>query len=166
MRWRTGWLTNRAIVLIVLACLGLCAYLVQVEREYTAQQAQAEHHASADSASVMIGWRQPNKVQLHGVRIAGGASGTLRFGGYDPVAFLSIYDLPVLPPSKVYQLWCYDVLGGVDASSTFSIALDDQEPQLFHVVAPRLFGTYSHFAITIETAPVGRTPSDQLVLTN
>jgi hypothetical protein len=150
--------------LIFVAALSL--YLLTLSGEFQLQQDLAARFDSRRSSSLMLAWQQSTIVLMKGVGAGAGAAAQLRYGSYDPIAQLHVSDLPVLPPSQFYQLWCYTGADAADASTTFRTVMGDDEPLVVNVAAPNFFGAYSHFAVTIETNPTSVKPSTNVVLSN
>ena len=97
--------------------------------------------------------RSMQTIELKGIGIAAGASGSLLFNTRYASGQLHVQDLPVLPDSKVYQLWCIDAAGTVDAASAFKMPIDTEGDTTVSIIAPRLLYAYVHFRITIQ--PIG-----------
>jgi hypothetical protein len=153
-------------LLASLLLLLTSVYVWQVGSTWRAQEAVATEDELMRSSGGMIAWRQTELVGLHGVGIATGAQGLLRFNGYDPIGILRISDMPTLAPSQVYQLWCHGVDGHIDASTAFRVPVDSDEVIVVMIVAPRIFNNYTHFSITAETAAGAKEPTGLLVMSN
>jgi len=79
---------------------------------------------------------------------------------------LQLSDLPALPPGRAYQVWCYDTQGLADPATVFQIPVDGDETKLVMVSAPRLFNSYNHFAITVESIKGSASPTGEIVMSN
>jgi anti-sigma-K factor RskA len=92
--------------------------------------------------------------RLWGTEKASQAVGRL-FGGPDPFTFVMVtYDLPKLPPDKVYQLWLIDTSGNRTNGGTFTV--DDEGRGWLISHAPQELGNYKTMGVTIE--PFGGSP--------
>jgi anti-sigma factor RsiW len=92
--------------------------------------------------------------RLWGTEIASQAVGRL-FGGPDEFTFVMVtYDLPKLPPGKVYQLWLIDPTGNRTNGGTFTV--DDEGRGWLISHAPQGLGNYKTMGVTIE--PDGGSP--------
>jgi len=150
------------LVGFVLAAMG---YTWQVAGEWDEQVNETAREQMASSASVIGSYgayglpttvavqRAMRSVDLNGIGIAAGATATLFFNNRYAVGQLHVLDLPVLPETKIYRLWCIDAAGGADASSVFRVPVDAGGEVVITIATPRLLYAYSHFRITIQ--PVG-----------
>lgn len=92
--------------------------------------------------------------RLWGTEIASQAVGRL-YGGPDEFTFVMVtYDLPKLPPDKVYQLWLIDPSGNRTNGGTFTV--DDEGRGWLISHAPQGLGNYKTMGVTIE--PYGGSP--------
>ena len=121
---------------------------------------------SRRTTSAMVAWSQPILVELRGLNVAAGAMGTLRYSFSDPIGTLTIHSMPALPPTQVYQLWCYGPSSEGDASTTFSVSMDSDDTTYVQVAAPKLFRAYVRFQITVEPSPGSNKPTGPAVMTN
>lgn len=161
LRWRKAWVI--CLSAVFLFCL---LYVSQLSEIWHAQEAEASENAKSSTTSVMIGWRQPRFSRMTGAGVATNAKGVIRYNGNDPIAVMTIDELPVLPPTSAYQLWCYDQLGSVDPATVFDVTIDSSPTKIVMVTAPRLFDYYVNFSVTIEPAAGSRLPTGAVVLHN
>jgi hypothetical protein len=149
-------------VTLLAVLLGLLLYTAQLAGAWVDQENEA--HEALSRANSSVAWRVPQTVALVGQGVAAGSHGNLRFNPYDPIGVLQLQDMPVLPLSKAYQLWCVDRAGKVDAASSFTIAMDGDAETVVMISAPRLFGAYVRCIITIEPSGGSSQPTGPTVM--
>jgi len=117
----------------------------QVVSELTRQRALVSMMAYSDS--------QPRRLQA--TEIASRAVGRLYTAPELNTLALIIYDMPLLPQGKVYQLWLIDSSGDRTSGGTFTV--DAQGRAWLLIRAPRTLDNYQGVGITIE--PEGGSPA-------
>jgi hypothetical protein len=104
------------------------------------------------SGTGAFGQRTFATVPLRGQGVATGASGVLRFNGYRGfIGQLRLNDMPILPPTHIYQLWCVDIAGSADAATLFRVPIDSEGNLALAISAPRPLSIYRRFYITVQT---------------
>ncbi|MEE8520347.1 MAG: anti-sigma factor, partial [Gemmatimonadota bacterium] len=78
-------------------------------------------------------------------------------------ALIFVYELPILPPDSVYQLWAIRGQSPVDAG-TFSVGAD-RRARLPIADAGIVLGADA-LAVTIEPAPGGPAPTGPIILSS
>ena len=97
-----------------------------------------------------------SKITLGGRPAAPAATGTLRFKPEGQVALLEAHDLPVLEPTRAYQLWLVYPDNTRDTGAIFQV--DGLDGTTMVVVrSPKPFNSYVRFGISIE--PAGGSPA-------
>jgi hypothetical protein len=151
-------------ILVLAASLVACIiYAWQVETVWTTQDLAGEDDARIGLQGLLAG-HNPDSMDLSGTGVAKGASGTLYFYNRGVIGVLQLHDMPLIPTTQVFQMWCVDATGNVDASSVFRVPFDGQEFTIVDVSTPHILGQYTGFLITIEPAGGSATPSSQVVM--
>src|SRR4029453_12372571 len=96
---------HRRNIILAVALLVSLFYVWQLVSAWDAEQQWLEETAR-QSAGGSLYRRVSDVVQLTGKNVATGATGTLGFSSRNRMGFLRLQDMPVLPASMVYQLWC------------------------------------------------------------
>jgi hypothetical protein len=153
-------------VLLFAGLLAAVLYAWQMAGAWVEDQSQpGQFDLQSGTRGFFVG-SGPGTIVLAGKGVATGALATLRYTGRSALALLSLQDMPVLDTPGVYQLWCVDAAGTVDASSAFTIPVDDVAPQMIGISAPRTLAAYKRFFVTIEPGLGSQSPSDRVVLSN
>jgi Anti-sigma-K factor rskA len=154
---------NRTLLLAV-GLLVAALYIWQVAGAWAADQSQAGYYDLGLGSRGLLSGRGPQAMSLTGQGIASGATGRLLVSVRGMSGILELHDMPALPDSQVYQLWCVDGAGTIDAANSFLIPIDGQESTILVIGAPRMLMVYTHFMITIEPAGSSSSPSKQVVM--
>ncbi|MCL5998964.1 MAG: anti-sigma factor [Chloroflexi bacterium] len=157
---------RRRNAILALALLASVLYIGLVAGAWHEERIQAAQDDLRIATSGYFIRRGTTTVELTGTGVAAGAKGTLYFGGRGMLGLLRLQDMPVLPASKVYQLWCIDNTGKRDAGTLFRVSVDNAENTTIGVTAPRQLYLYVRFIITVEPDGGSRAPSNMVVMTN
>jgi hypothetical protein len=160
------WLKYRPHLFTAVALLTACLYAWQTAVAW-AGQVLDEQSTGALSAPAGPPGRGPGYTNMVGVGVGAGASGTITFaynrGG---MGTLVVQDMPSLPETLLYELWCVDDQGNIVPSSVFRITAPDQGSAIISASAPQMLVTYPHFFITVERGFNKSTPSGPVVMQN
>lgn len=170
-RW--GWIAAAALLALVAG--GLAAWNVRLQGDLTATRASLEaarqRIAVLDSVDEALGRLEHDLLALASpqgrtVSLAGtDARPEARARVFvDPVtgrALLFAYELPILPPDSVYQLWA---IRGERPVSVGVFTASDEGPARLEVEDPALLEGADALAVTVEPAPGRPAPTGEMVL--
>ena len=159
---RKRWRKRLLLIALLLAC---ALYVWQVAVSWVNQAGVTLPWVKAKTPRP-ISATSYRTVQLRGTGIAAGATGALAFDSRGASGTLQAWDLPVLPPGQIYQVWCADTLGNVDSPGYFGAFADIGEPNTVIVATDRMISVYARFFITIEPAGGSVLPAGQVVMQN
>ncbi len=145
-----------AAVLVLVLAFGI--WNVMLQNQLLQQVAETRQMAAELGRQraflTTLAYSESAPRRLWGTEIASQAVGRL-FGGPDEFTFVMVtYDLPKLPPGKVYQLWLIDTSGNRTNGGTFTV--DDEGRGWLISHAPQGLGNYKTMGVTIE--PEGGSP--------
>ena len=160
---RPAPLRVRNYLLLIAVLLACVVYAWQVVNTWDTQDAAGQEEARIGLQGVLAG-HNPDSLELKGTGVASSASATLYFYNRGVFGVLQLRDMPVLPSSQVYQMWCVDAEGDIDASSVFRVPVDSQEFTIVDVSTRRIVSQYNRVFVTIEPASGSEAPSAQIVL--
>jgi len=121
-------------------------------------------------------------TRLNSTSMPDSATAILFFDRNREKAVMQLMNLPTLPATQVYQMWCIADTGEADRSSIFRISIDGQDSRTVIVFTecqhiqlvsqavvtsvPHMVGAYHRFRVTIEPIGGSKTPSGPVVLAN
>ena len=135
-----------AALAVVLGVGGLGARVVQLNNQRAAQQ----------QALALLTDTTAVSVKLNSKSAAPKATGRIRYRPNSNIGVLETWSLPVLEANHVYQLWLVYPDNTRDTGALFKIVSADGTATVV-IMAPKPFGTYTNFGISIE--PDGGSPS-------
>ena len=135
-----------AALAVVLGVGGLGARVVQLNNQRAAQQ----------QALALLTDTTAVSVKLNSKSAAPKATGRIRYRPNSNVGVLETWSLPVLEANRVYQLWLVYPDNTRDTGALFKIVSADGTATVV-IMAPKPFGTYTNFGISIE--PDGGSPN-------
>lgn len=142
--WRTPAFSAVALLMVVALTLWNVNYQNQIASEVARQ----------NELLTMVAYSDGQPRHLQGTEVAARAIGRL-YSGYEESAFVvATYDLPVLPPNQVYQLWLIDASGTRTSGGTFTVDNHGRGWLLGH--APKPLDEYRSVGVTVE--PWGGSP--------
>jgi anti-sigma factor RsiW len=145
-----------ALALLLMIALGAWNVILQTQM---AQQAASSRQLAVELSrqrdfltALAYGDGRPHVLQ--GSALAADAVGRLYRGPTDSSFMVITYDMPVLPPDRVYQLWLIDAVGNRANGGTFTV--DEQGRGYLFAQAPESLGQYRAVGVTME--PLGGSP--------
>ncbi len=153
---RRGLLLGAVLVVSVL-------FTWQVASAWTDQDQEGVTEAAIGIRGLLAG-RNAESTVLAGEGLAAGARGTLYYYERGVIGVMLLSDMPVLPESRVYEMWCVGPNGTVDASSIFNISADTQATTVVDISAPRSISAYVRIFVTIEPAGGSPRPAGSIVM--
>ena len=160
--WR-GKTRLRCILVLAAILIAAALYLWQVEYGWADESRIGLVNVGLSVRGFLAG-RSPSARDLRGTGLGADARATLYFYDRGSNGVMQVQDLPVLPASQTFELWCIDDAGNIDASSLFRVPVEGQEADVIEVSAPHMMSSYVRFLITIEPVDGGPSPSKQVVL--
>jgi hypothetical protein len=152
--------------LITVAVLLISVLYVWQGLNAWASQDQTYKTESAIGVRGLMAGRNVDSRELTGMGVANGAMGTLYYYARGNIGVLILQDMPILPPSQIYEMWVVDEAGRIDPSSVFRVPVDSEGVAVVDVSTPRMLSTYTRLFVTIEQASGSLTPSDRVVMRN
>jgi anti-sigma-K factor RskA len=128
-----------AVLVAALGVGGLGYRVVQLSNQRAAQQ----------QALALITDTSAVSVKLKARPAAPNATGRIRYKPNSNIGILETWDLPVLEANHIYQLWLVYPDNTRDTGAMFKIVSEDGTATVL-IMAPRPFGTYTNFGISIE----------------
>ncbi len=134
-----------AVLVAALGVGGLGYRVVQLSNQRAAQRQALDLITDTSAVSVKLKARPA----------APNATGRIRYKPNSNIGILETWDLPVLEANRIYQLWLVYPDNTRDTGAMFKIVSEDGTATVL-IMAPRPFGTYTNFGISIE--PDGGSP--------
>jgi anti-sigma-K factor RskA len=134
-----------AVLVAALGLGGLGYRVVQLSNQRAAQRQALDLITDTSAVSVKLKARPA----------APNAAGRIRYKPNSNIGILETWDLPVLEANRIYQLWLVYPDNTRDTGALFKIVSEDGTATVL-IMAPKAFGTYTNFGISIE--PDGGSP--------
>ncbi len=153
---RFAWLSSffrspalSAVALVLVLALGM--WNLALQNQMAQQSAELSRQ---NQFLTMLAYSDGAPKHLTGTDAAAEAVGRL-YGGYEDNTFVVVtWDMPKLPPDKVYQLWLIDATGKRTSGGTFTV--DANGSGWLFSRAPHGLQNYTGVGVTVE--PAGGSP--------
>ncbi len=145
-----------AAMFVLVAALGVWNFALQNEiAQLAASNRQMQSDMGRQRALVStIAYAETQPKRLQATEVAPQAIGRLFAAPELNALALIVYDMPVLEPARVYQIWLIDPVGERTSGGTFTV--DEHGRAWVYIWSPKPLNTYQGIGITNE--PEGGSP--------